>query len=95
MSEDCALVKPFPASMYGCAAEKTLQASPHVTSSISVQPAQDNIANLRFLGISLPLLYKGNTAQLRLRASADLFRQFCGLKSEKYIQYSFTFQTLT
>jgi len=32
---------------------------------------------------------------LRLRASTDLFRQFCGLKSEKYIQYFFTFQTLT
>ncbi len=38
--------------------------------------------------------YEGNTAQVRLRASANLFRQFCGLKSSKYIQYSFTFQTL-
>ena len=37
----------------------------------------------------------GNTAQLRLCASPDLFRQFCGLKSLKYIQYSCTFQTLT
>ena len=26
----------------------------------------------------------GNTARLCLRASADLFRQFCGLKSLKY-----------
>ena len=95
MSEVCVLVKPFPASMYGCAAEKTLQASPHVTSSISVQPAQDNIARLRFLASLFLSCIKGNTAQLRLRASADLFRQFCGLKSEKYTQYSFTFQTLT
>jgi hypothetical protein len=37
---------------------------------------------------------KGNTAQLRLRASTDLFRQFCGLESLKYIQYSCAFQTL-
>jgi len=37
----------------------------------------------------------GNTAQLRLRASADLFRQSCGLKRSKYTKYSFTFQTLT
>jgi len=37
----------------------------------------------------------GSTAQLRLRASADLFRQFRGLKNSKYIQYSFAFQTLT
>ena len=36
----------------------------------------------------------GSTAQLRLRASTDLFRQFCGLKRLKYIQYSCTFQTL-
>ena len=37
----------------------------------------------------------GNTAQLRLRASADFFRQSCGLKRSKYTKYSFTFQTLT
>ena len=37
----------------------------------------------------------GNTAQLRRRASADLFRQSCGLKRSKYTKYSFTFQTLT
>ena len=36
----------------------------------------------------------GNTAQLRRRASADLFRQSCGLKSLKYIQYSCAFQIL-
>ena len=36
----------------------------------------------------------GSTAQLRPRASADLFRQFCGLKNLKYIQYSCVFQTL-
>ena len=30
------------------------------------------------------LLILGNTAQLRLRASTDLFRQSCGLKSLKY-----------
>ena len=69
------LVKPFPASMYGCAAEKTLQASPHVTSSISVQPAQDNIARLRFFGISLSLLYKGNTAQFGKQIRREIFRQ--------------------
>ena len=34
---------------------------------------------------------KGNTAQLRQRALPALFRQLCGLK---YIQYSYTFQTL-
>lgn len=37
----------------------------------------------------------GNTAQLRRRASAQLFRQFRGLKRLKYIQYSRAFQTLT
>ena len=31
--------------------------------------------------------------RLRLCASPDLFRQFCGLKSLKYIQYSCTFQS--
>ena len=36
----------------------------------------------------------GNTAQLRRRASAALFRQSCGLKSLKYIQYSCAFQAL-
>ena len=36
----------------------------------------------------------GNTAQLRRRASADLFRQSCGLKSLKYIQYSLRFSNL-
>ena len=36
----------------------------------------------------------GNTAQLRRRASAGLFRQSCGLKSLKYIQYSCAFQIL-
>ena len=34
---------------------------------------------------------KSNTAQLRQRALPALFRQLCGLK---YIQYSYTFQTL-
>ena len=55
ISEVCVLVKPFWARMYGCAAEKTLKASPPVTNSISVQPAQDKIAHLRFFCISLSL----------------------------------------
>lgn len=58
MSEVCVLVKPFWARTYGCAAEKTLKASPHVTNSISVQPAQDSIALLRFFSISLSLPLK-------------------------------------
>ena len=36
----------------------------------------------------------GNTAPLRQRALTALFRQLCGLKSLKYIQYSCTFQNL-
>ena len=58
MSEVCVLVKPFWARIYGCAAEKTLTASPHATNSISAQPAQDKTAIFKFLGIfsfSLPL----------------------------------------
>ena len=36
----------------------------------------------------------GNTAQLRLRISADLLRQFCSSKNGKYIQYSRVFGPL-
>ena len=36
----------------------------------------------------------GNTAQLRLRVSAVFLPHFFSLKNEKYIQYSFVFQTL-
>jgi len=37
---------------------------------------------------------KGNTAQLCLRAAAVFLPRFFSLKNEKYIQYSFVFQTL-
>ncbi len=37
---------------------------------------------------------KGNTAQLRLRVSAVFLPHFFSLKNQKYIQYSFVFQTL-
>ena len=40
------------------------------------------------------LMYEGNTAQLRLRISADLLRHFCSSKNGKYIQYSPIFETL-
>ena len=36
----------------------------------------------------------GNTAQLCLRAAAVFLPHFFSLKNEKYIQYSFVFQTL-
>ena len=36
----------------------------------------------------------GNTAQLRLRVSAVFLPHFFSLKNQKYIQYSFVFQTL-
>ena len=36
----------------------------------------------------------GNTAQLCLRAAAAFLPHFFSLKNEKYVQYSFVFQTL-
>ena len=36
----------------------------------------------------------GNTAQLCLRAAAVFLPHFFSMKNEKYIQYSFVFQTL-
>ena len=43
---------------------------------------------------SAPGVYKGNTAQLRQRISADLLHHFCSFKNGKYIQYSSAFETL-
>ena len=37
---------------------------------------------------------EGNTAQLCLRAAAVFLPHFFSLKNEKYIQYTFVFQTL-
>ena len=39
-------------------------------------------------------LFLGHTAQLCLRAAAVFLPHFFSLKNEKYIQYSFVFQTL-
>ena len=58
-----------------------------------VAPTGDSLRSQSILFKMSEIL--GNTAQLCLRTSADLFRQFRSLKSSKYIQYSFTFQTLT
>ena len=37
--------------------------------------------------------YYGNTAQMRLRISADLLHRFYSFKNGKYIQYSLIFET--
>ncbi len=41
-----------------------------------------------------PDFCKGNTAQLCLRAAAVFLPHFFSSKNEKYIEYSFVFQTL-
>ena len=52
-------------------------------------------ANLDKLRAVFPECFaEGNTAQLRLRISADLLHHFCSFKNGKYIQYFPVFETL-
>ena len=53
-----------------------------------------NSYSLHFGSYEFALIFHGNTAQLCLRAAAVFLPHFFSLKNEKYIQYSFVFQTL-